>query len=656
MEIRREAPGTTELPKGLEALGAEEVEAHRAVGDALFRGSSFGRLLGGAADQVEAKQLECIAEVSGTKPEVRQRVEEAKSRKDAAGKKERTARQTEEHLKKALRRLRETANSISSAEAGLQDIIEPEQPAFTDGLERAANSTVTSTHQIEDRRKATEKTAQDARTEGRTIKYREVVRQQLERVLPHLRARGRLADATGALFLIDRTQEELTLYQAGLVAVAKRVVREAGEDRPLREGIFQEAGVLEKIQKAADGVGARLARRLDKLVQSRVLREEGRFEAQVLGEQQRREIAIKQEAERACGIAEGILVVTPEAVTRAADQIRVLVERPGFGKRPLGDESLTTEGLRDYRDGRLGEIIDPVRRWIYEHFARRSVEEAIGCRVIVTGTGKERKTDFQPLSPGEEPAGTPLFAKLVECEALDIEFRRALHNTEPTDIEGVQTLVAALRTTDKLRQALLGAADARINSLFAADGVRSGALKVALAEGGAKAVYGAIAAAIIYWATYRLGVTPKLEQAELIRTEAQRILAAPDQLADLWRMIENLAPGLDLTELKVAISAHSSEFARAATTGIADKTGQLSSLLNSVLHLERLAAMGPPRAAELMEKAQMTTTLAQIIRIGGAAGGIAAGAASMTEVVRRAAGAPLRGARALVIGRFTRSV
>lgn len=652
MERPSEAPRPTQFPPELEILGRDAVEEHRVVGEKLFWRTSVAGDLAMARWQVEDRCLEKIAAVEGTRPSVTP-VKEAYRRKRRAWEKEGRARGTAISQEKRLGRLRRKADLVTDVGAGEPDIVEDGQERFREGNRGVGETIVASMAEASRLRDEAEATTRLARAEREAVKFREVLAEQVRKLPEHIRERLGLKDVVDALNLIHRTQEQLPRYYAGLVAAATRVIREAGEDRPLGEGVFEEAKVLEKVQEATDLVWAKSARKLDRSVESAILGREGGFAAKVLGDQQRRDIAIRHESARAFEIVGETLVITPEAVTRAADQIRVLIENPGRGRRPLGDELLTTEGLRRDRESRLKELLDPLRRLVYSRFARRSVEEALGCQVIATGTGKERKTDFQPLPPEEQPTATPLYANLVRYEAIDMELRRTLHNTEPTDIEGVQTLVKALREVDQLRQAILKNADARLNGLFVADGVRSGALKVALAETGVKAVEGAIVAGFVYWATYRWGVTPKLEEAEFIRAEAQRILAAPDQLADLWRMIENLAPGLDLTELRSTISAHSSEFAKAAASGTADRITEITSLLNKVIHLEKLVEMGRMgRAAELVEEAARTSGVAQIIRLAGAAGGLAAGAASMQEAVRKAATAPVRGARNFIRGRI----
>lgn len=660
-EQRLEAQsGEIGLPKGLEHLGHQPIEENLEIGQSLFETSEFGFNLDNARIQVEDSERDLIAVVAGNRRTVAKEAgEEAIASIQAARQEKQTAKKEEKTTKHDLKDLEarrdglQNTNQLLAAAKGRESLIVDQQKSeYRQGIEQAENSTTSSLEHVENMisnaREAIDKTRKIVKETKH--KYKDIVAGAVRKLPELLRKSAEWLKVQKALDLIGRTEEILPQYKAGLVAVAKRIIREAGELKPLKDTVFRQAEDFDKIQEVADQTELKLARQLDNLVESQVLKKEGRFTVSVIGQQERDAIWIKEQASLTIETAKAGIEWkghSSEAKETAASSVRTIVEKPGPGKKPIGSVYLTRENLESYEEEHQEELLDPFRKFAFSHIGRTSVEEALGCKVKISGEAEERKIDFELLSPEDQEQASPLFQEITHCEEIELRLRLDLSMTDSTNITKVKTIVEALKSNDKERTSLLKLADARINSIRVADGVRTGALKTVLAEGGVKAAEGVVAACVIYGVAYRYGMMPRTKEVARRIEEAQRILAAPEERKAIWEMVNEVAPEIieRATSLDQAVVQKATEVAKTLANETAIKSGQVATYLRQILELDKLITKGPEAIDGLMQEVETIRKLGLLAALTG-------GALSMREEVRKGLGAPVRGLKARIQKRF----
>ncbi len=570
--------------------------------------------------------------VETTRPDLLKPFKEARRKKKEARRDEREGRVELAKVTKRIEDLDEMDRVHWSLLGQGDNISRPERGNFDRGISGVGQAILASQAEADTQLKEAKGKIAAAIERRKEIRAGDVLGelgQELENRGVHREASKQLAEVQAAVKFLKQVEEEMPFYHAARVEAARRVIEQAAVELPLREGVMQQGEVLRQVQEAIDKKEISLARRMDEIVGSDVfVGKEGNFTATVDGQQDRRNLQIARSSEQLVENLRSDLERegnSPEAVTAAADKVRVLIEKPGLTKKPLSNEFLTEEGLSSYEAEHEDELVDPLRRWAFKHVGRQSVEEALGCRIMVTGEGEERQIDME-LVPEEEEGEerSELFAKLVECEEVERQIRSQLQEVNPEDVNRVQTLVKSLEANDELRTALLGNVDARINGLLVADGVRSGKLKSSLAETGVRGAEAVVACGIVLGVANYVGVRPR-------RLEAQAILEAPEKSTALWRSIDQLTStlGVDVNQLQNYVAEHAAQYGEVMATQLGDKSALLVEALKQAAHLDKLKELGPERADELMQQAQVIKKLA-------AAGGILAGALSFTDQFRGA--------------------
>lgn len=434
-----------------------------------------------------------------------------------------------------------------------------------------------------------------------------------------------------------------------------------------------------------------------------------------------------QELYTGAEISPGDEQVLGQAIHSAADRVRKLIEQPGFGKKTLDNSLLTTQALNEARESR--EIIDPLRRVVYEHLSgkQRSVEDVLGCKINVVPDEKGRLIEISlpeqqgeggdlPIPPDDipddqllewgkknirsketnqsQPVESKLFTRLVQIEHAEDGLSKKLAEADPGDLIAVRTLSEALKSIGKERASLLKLANARINGVTTADGVRSGALKTKLGDTAVKTGEAAgaagIAAAVTYFGTPRTlfhlvdiphiaGISGHIENARNIVTAAnismapikEALSSATNQIGALKELIANGPAQLQtLFEGLKGISIDSINSALETSKNAPDvlnKLGPLLDKLNSMQSLTSQINSAPGQISGLQQTS--AESIGQIAKISGDAlrstsgeqvaatrdlviGAVATtlSAASFSDVVRNIASAPGRAIKKLFNG------
>ena len=658
------------LPKELASFAPNEIDARLNEGLKLFGDSELSLLITDTMSQVESIEAEKKAKVAASKPELAKHITETATKRNEAGVRERKAVAEAKAAREQKLRLEEGKLAVADVVLVKKDVNSALQPGFDGGVAVISSSIDVSITTAAAKAKAAGDEVAAARKARGDAKYLPGVMQELGSIPEYLGAKSELKRVEEAVALLSKTEQELALYEAGLIVAAGKVIEQAAGDKPIEQTVIQAAHLLDEVQSGADGSARRLARTIDINVGAGLLgRSEGQFSAMVAGGQERRDIAIQRAGAQ---LIEEIKMtiesggMPDEAVKRAGDKVRLIIDKPGILKQPLKDHYLTRQALETYENDHRDELVDPIRRGVFNRVHRESIESVLGCVVVVEkpSTGP-RKIDFKisPANSVVEPSGsdrgageapddmevaTPLFDKFAQCEAVELSLREKLRQTDATDIDGVRAIVEALKTNDFFRRESLKLADSRINGLTFAQGVRSGALKTTLGEVGVRvgeaATIGAVAALVTY-----VGTTQNLENARQI-LEAGR--QAPDKIAEIWAQmngvtLENARQALasvasmDLSSLGEAIQSHAGEIVRSSSEQLGAQANTLAQQLRSITGqadqitaLSKLIETATQQAANSVESAKM------VAAVGSTAGLVGMGL-SLSTLGRRVVGRPV---------------
>lgn len=714
------------VPRGLEGIRPAELKAHMESG---FTKAGELSHVAKSSDKIQ-KQLGDIISVAATKVEqthvdAGKRFGEVHAKRIIKDKEINDAKKDKRALGKKEGRLRKTVNQIERVKADSVDIQPESKVAFESEAVNLEKTVRASLEQANKEKVTASEKETKARSEKKGLGYGSALKSEWAKTPDNIKAKWNKGQLDNALKTVDEAMESIPIYYAGQEILVQRVQEQVNPDSPIPDAFYESAKSLDKAIKATRKEELRLARKIDKTVKDPALKI-GRLTETVRGSHVTEDLAIQAEAQRIMNeVSDGVEIspkdekVLGRAITAAANRVRKLIEQPGFGKRSLNNSLLTTEALNEAVESK--KIFDPLRRTVYEHLSgkQKSVEQVMGCTINVVPdengrlieiqlpdengrkTVKGNKKDRDWLYSQEEdevvqtkPGETKLFARLVQIEHTEEGLAKRLTETKSDDILTVRALSEALKIVGKERAAVLKLANARINGVATADGVRSGAIKTKLGETTVKGVEAAgtagIAAALTYYGTPRTffhlvdiphiaGISGHIENARNIVTAANTAMApirevitgATNQItalkeliatgpAQLQTIFEGLK-GMSLNDINTAItSSKDAPDALNKLGGLLEKLNNMQSLTSQIGSApDQITALQGANVDSLNEIAKVTseafsgTSVEQAaasrdLLIGAVATTVSA--ASFTDTMRNILGAPVRAISKLING------
>lgn len=672
---------TTKVPRGLEGIKPAELKAHLESG--TQKANDLSRVAR-TSDKMQGQLGDLIAtastRVEQTHVDAGKRFVEVHAKRVNQDKEIKAARKDKKNLGKKEGRLKKSVRDVEHVKAEKVDFGAEGKSNFEADADKLANTIKLELQKTTDAKIEASNKQAKAQLEKGALGYGKALLNEWGKTPGNIKAKWQKNHLGKAMQVVEQTAENLPVYYAGQDVLVERIQEQVKPDQPIEDAFYDSAKALRKAVNATRREELRLAREVDKAVKDENLKGAKRLSADVRGEHVAEDLAIEnraqeilQEMYHGAEVSQADEVTLKSAINSAANRVRQLIEKPagltGFLKKPLQDSLITTKGLKEDIKGK--DIVDIPRKLVYEAMSgrQRSVEDVLGCDISVTRDGKERlidiklpREDVKAVADDDairwneeeqrdyddvpEAKKSNLFESLVKAEYAEDGLRKRLAEVEPGNIIEVRILTKALERVGKDRAANLKLANAKINSVNTADGVRTGAIRTRLADVGVKAGEAGIATGIVAGATY-LGVHNHIEAAQSVVAKANTLITPLREVLqngpDLIKGLMEGLKGVSLTDIQTAINSGStSELFKNAKPFI-DAFNKVQSVSNQLsLAPEQINAI--TQGALKATASEQTGAMKDLI-IG--SGATAVTALSFTEGVRKIAGAPGRGIRSL---------
>ncbi len=681
------------VPRGLEGIRPAEINAHlesgRQKANELSRvARSSDKMQGQLGDLITT----AATRVEQTHVDAGKRFGEVHSKRVIKDKEIRDSKKIKKDLGKKESRLIKSIKQIEQVKAEKADYEQGEQPDYeakTNALESTAQAKLEKTNKARIEAAGKEATA---RVEKKALGYGKALLNEWGKTPENVKAKWQKGNLDKAIRVAEEAAENVPVYYAGQEVLVQRIQEQVKSDLPIEDAFYDSAKALRKAVNATRKEELRLAREVDKAVKDENLKGSKRLSADVRGEHVAEDLAIENQAQeilqemyQGAEVSQADEVALKSAINSAANRVRQLIEKPagptGFLKKPLQDSLLTTRGLKEAIKAK--DIVDPARKLVYGAMSGRqkSVEDALGCKISVTRDGKERliaiklpqeeaqlpdqnklrvrlsgklnesvlgdeSETYKDYGDDSKAERSNLFASLVKAEFAEDGLRKKLSEVEPGNIIEVRILTKALERVGKDRVANIKLANAKINGINTADGVRTGALRTNLADVAVKGTEAGIAAGIVGGATY-LGINQHIDAAHSILAKTNALVAPLKEVIqngpDLMRGLMEGLKGVDINQIQTAIQSGS-------TSELFKNSKPFIDAFNKVQSLSQQMNLAPDQITAITNGALKSVAAERMgamkdLIIG--SGATTVTALSFTEGVRKIAGAPGRGVRSL---------
>lgn len=671
------------IPRGLEGIRPAEINAHLESGRQKANELSH---VARSSDKMQGQLGELIAtaatRVEQTHVDAGKRFVEVHAKRVNQDKEIKDARKDKKDLSKKEGRIKKSIRQIDEVKAEKVDYDAREQPGYEADVNKVKSDAELKLAKTNKQKVEAGNKLAKAQLDKGALGYGKALLNEWGKTSENIKAKWQKNHLDKAMQVAEQTAENLPVYYAGQDVLVQRIQEQVKPDQPIEDAFYDSAKALRKAVNATRKEELRLAREVDKAVKDENLKGAEGLYADVRGEHVAEDLAIEnraqeilQEMYQGAEVSQADEVTLKSAINSAANRVRQLIEKPagltGFLKKPLQDSLITTKGLKENIKGK--DIVDIPRKLVYEAMSgkQKSVEDVLGCEISVTRDGKGRLIDIKlpredvkvvansddgirwdkaeergDYSDAPEAKKSNLFASLVKAEYAEDGLRKRLAEVEPGNIIEVRILTKALEKVGKDRAADIKLANAKINGINTAEGVRTGAIRTRLADAAVKGTEAGIAAGIVGGATY-LGVNSHIEAAHSVVAKANTLIAplreALQNGPDLMRGLMEGLKGVDLNQIQTAIqSGSTSELFKNAKPFIEafNKVQELSSKMN--LAPDQITAITNGALKSVVS--EQTGAMKDLI-IG--SGATAVTALSFTEGVRKIAGAPGGGIRSL---------